>query len=75
MNSLKAEEVSLVSYGHLIIDAKLHIDSFRGISFSHVRHFGNLLFSVDRGCSFPLYSCNPSQYGSSSMEFQPSFQK
>ena len=27
MNSLKAEEVSLVSYGHLIFDAKLHVDS------------------------------------------------
>ena len=59
MNSLKAEEVSLVSYGHLIFDAKLHVDSFRGISFSHVCRFGNLLFSVNKGCSFSLYYCNP----------------
>ena len=41
MNSFKAEEISLASFGHLIAYAKLFSSFFRHIIFSHMSHLGN----------------------------------
>ena len=41
MNSLKAKDVSLALFGHLISNANLLADTFRSISFSHVCCLGN----------------------------------
>ena len=37
------KEIFLISFGHLIVNAKFFVGSFRYISFSHVRHKGNIV--------------------------------
>lgn len=43
INSLKDENASLASFGHLILDAKLFVDIFRKISISQVHRQGNFV--------------------------------
>ena len=70
---LKSKDVSLVSYGHLIDEAKCLGENFTFVFFSHVRKQGNFtghnlarhvsgVLSVDERCSVESQYYNLSQY-------------
>ena len=43
VNTLKNEEGSFASFGHLLASIQLTIDVFNNVSFSHTRRLGNFI--------------------------------